>query len=109
MASRVPSLEYGDDGGRGVRDGDGPVPDRVAGALLPDDGFGRGGRGSGPGDLSSGVAFVRRLRRPFVDADLAVPDRDQCLPDRDRTAWPAPAAVRVGRAGRGRGGSAGAG
>src|SRR5262249_58673346 len=63
----------------------------------------------GPGDVSAGVALVRRLRGPLVDAHLAVPDRDQRVPDRDRAPRPPPPAVRAGRPGRGSRGPAGRG
>src|SRR5947209_3933860 len=66
---------------RGFRRSHGPVPRRAAGSLLPDAGVRRGGRGPGPGDVSAGVAVLRRVRGPLVGADLALPDRDERVPD----------------------------
>src|SRR5438105_13751348 len=88
-----------DDGPRGFHRSGRPVPGGAARSLLPDAGLGRRRRGPGAGDVPAGVAGLWRVRGPFVGADLAVPDRDQRMPDRDRAARPPAAAVGAGEVG----------
>src|SRR5262245_33847262 len=57
-------------------------PAGAAAALLPHPRLGPGRRGHGAGDAPGRLARPRRLRGPRVGALLAVPDRDQPLPER---------------------------
>src|SRR6185369_3702996 len=57
--------------------------------LLPDARLAPRRRGPRPGDAAARVAVAGPVRAPGVAVDLAVPDRDQRLPGRDR----APAAA----------------
>src|SRR6516165_11574088 len=66
----------------GVRQTRRPLPARAAGALLPDPRLGPGRRGRAAGDLAGGLAAPGRVRGPRLAAVLAVPDRDQALPER---------------------------
>src|ERR1022692_566876 len=82
-------------GRRGIRAPYRSVPARTAGALLPDARLRARRRGSAAGDFPARVARARRLRRaPGVAAHLAVPDRDERVPDRAGAPQPPPAAVR---------------
>src|SRR6476659_1426689 len=76
------------------------VPAGAAGTLLPDARLAGRGRGPGPGDLPAGLAVTRRVRGPLIATGVAVPDRDQYLPDRAGTAGPPRAALRPRRAER---------
>ena len=58
------------------------VPAGAPAALLPDPRIPPRRRGPGPGDAARGLARVGRLRGTCVVARLAVPDRDQPLPER---------------------------
>src|SRR6185437_5220466 len=84
----------------GVRAQHRAVPAGAAGALLPDARLAGRGRRPRPGDLPAGLAVARRVRGPLVAAGVAVPDRDQYLPDRAGTAGPPRAALRPRRAQR---------
>src|SRR5215467_534979 len=66
----------------GVRRTRRPLPARAAGALLPDPRLGPRRRGRTAGDLAGGLAGPGRVRGPRLAAVLAVPDRDQALPER---------------------------
>ena len=68
-------------------------PARAAAALLPDPRLDAGRRGPGAGDAAGGVAGARGVRGPSLGARLALPDRDEPLPER---------AARPGRAAHGR-------
>ena len=75
----------------GVPGAHGAVPPRAPGALLPDPRLGAGRRGLAAGDVAGGLARPRRVRGARVAADVAVPDRDQPLPERAaRPRAPAP-------------------
>ena len=67
---------------------------RARGPLLPDARLRPGRRGPRAGDVPGRLARAGRLRRPRLPAHLAVPDRDEPLPER--------AARRLAPAGRGR-------
>src|SRR5580658_4204040 len=72
-----------DDGGRRIRSPGRTVPDGAAGVLLPDARLGSRRRGLGPGHLPEGVAGAGAVRRdPQLTAHLALPDRDERVPDR---------------------------
>ena len=78
------------------------VPARAAAALLPDARLADRRRGRAAGDAARGLARPGRLRGPGVAADVAVPDRDQPLPQRAarrRPADPARAGAAVPAAG----------
>src|SRR3984885_15348195 len=88
-----------DDEGRGLRSPGRTVPPRAAGALLPDARLGSRRRGLGPGHVPEGVAGTGAVRRDSQHtAHLALPDRDERLPD--RLGGPRPPAAAVGAGGR---------
>ena len=58
------------------------VPARAAAALLPHARVAAGRRGPGPGDAARRLAEPRRLRGACVAARVALPDRDEPLPQR---------------------------
>ena len=60
-----------------------PVRPRAARALLSHAGFDHRRRGRAPGDSGRSLARTRRLRRPGVASRLALPHRDEPLPERD--------------------------
>src|SRR5258706_7665574 len=64
----------------GVRIAGRPVPARAAAALLPNARLAPGRRGPGPGDAVVRVARPRALSGARIAARVAVPDRDQPLP-----------------------------
>src|SRR5215471_21664402 len=66
----------------GVRRTRRPLPARAAGALLSDPRLGPRRRGRTAGDLAGGLAGPGRVRGQRLAAVLAVPDRDQALPER---------------------------
>ncbi len=69
--------------GRGrVPRADRSPPARAAAALLPHPRLDAGRRGPGPGDAAGGLARPRRVRGPRLRAHLALPDRDEPLPER---------------------------
>src|SRR5579862_5547534 len=83
-----------DDAGGRLRSPDGTVPQRASRILLPDARLGsRRGR-PGPGHLPEGVAGAGAVRRePQLTTHLALPDRDERLPDRSGGPGPPAAAV----------------
>src|SRR4051812_31241683 len=85
-------------GGHRVRSAGGSLPAGAARPLLSDARLGLRRRGPGAGDICAGVALVRPVRGPGVDAYLAASDRDERLPERPRVAQPATVADRFGRA-----------
>src|ERR1700689_5372251 len=88
-----------DDEGRRLRSPGRTLPDGAAGVLLPDARLCSRGRGPGPGDLPEGVAGAGAVRRGSqLTAHLAVPDRDERLPD--RLGGPRPPTAAVGAGGR---------
>src|SRR5580658_1333726 len=85
--------------GRRLRSPGRTVPDGAAGVLLPDARLGSRRRGPGPGDVPEGVAGAGAVRRdPQLTAHLALPDRDERLPD--RAGRPRPPTTAVGAGGR---------
>src|SRR6185312_11796754 len=73
------------------------VPFGAAGVLLPDARLGSRRRVLGPGDISEGVAGAGSVRRDSqLTAYLALPDRDERLPDRLGGLRPPTAAVGIG-------------
>ena len=74
-------------------------PRGAARPLLPHARLGRGRRGRAPGDAAARLARAAAVRGPQLAARLALQDRDQRLPERDRAAAQARAADRL-RAGR---------
>src|SRR5882672_11797755 len=85
-----------DEGGR-LRPPSRTVPFGVAGVLLPDARLGSRRRGLGPGHVPEGVAGAGSVRRySKLTAHLALPDRDERLPDRLGGARPPTAAVGAG-------------
>src|SRR5215471_19206810 len=117
MTSAVPADLYryagrrrrGDAEQRRLRTADRAVPPGVAGALLPDARLDLRRRGPGAGNPGPGLAVLQRFPGPVVAADLAVPDRDQCLPAGHREPRPAAAALGPERSRRGSGRAAGPG
>src|SRR5580658_5284084 len=86
-----------DDEGRRLRSPGRTVPDGAAGVLLPDARLGSRRRGPGPGHVPEGVAGAGAVRRDSqLAAHLALPDRDERLPDRIGGAWPPTTAVGAG-------------
>ena len=83
--------ERGADRRRGVPRADRPLPARAAGPLLPAARLPPGRRGNPPGDAAGRLAGARLLRGPRLAARLALPDRDQSLPQ--RAARPPPPAA----------------
>src|ERR1700736_3682360 len=72
-----------DDEGRRLRSPGRTVPDGAAGVLLPDARLSSRRRGLGPGHVPEGVAGAGAVRRDSqLTAHLALPDRDEHLPDR---------------------------
>ena len=74
------------------------LPRRAAAALLPDRRLAPGRRGSRAGDAAGRVARAWTASRSALDAHVAVPDRDEPLPEpaaRPRAARPPPAAPAV--------------
>ena len=67
---------------RRVRGADRTAPARAARALLPHVGVLPGRRGRAAGRAADGLARDRRVRGPRVAADVALPDRDEPLPQR---------------------------
>lgn len=59
-----------------------PVPARAAGALLPDTRLADRRRGHAAGDAAGGLARAGRIPGALVGAVLAVPHRDQPVPQR---------------------------
>src|SRR5215469_13765107 len=84
----------------GLRAPHGPVPARIARALLPDGRLGARRRGPGAGDPRPRLAGVGRLRGPLVGADLAVSHLHERVPAGAGEPGAAAAAVRPWRAGR---------
>src|SRR5580700_4234246 len=83
-----------DDEGRRLRSPGRTVPDGAAGVLLPDARLGSRRRGLGPGHVPEGVAGAGAVRRDSqLAAHLALPDRDERLPDRLGSSRPPTAAV----------------
>ena len=76
------------------------APGRAPRALLPHARLAARRRGRAPGDAAARVARAARLRRPKLAAHLALPDRDQRLPRRDRASAEARAAGRLRPVGR---------
>src|SRR5919199_898142 len=79
------------------------LPPRAARALLPDPRLGPGRGGRDAGDAAGRVARALRLRGARLAARVAVPDRDEPLPQRVARQRPPPeraprAAVRAGPA-----------
>src|SRR5271170_8418254 len=88
-----------DDEGRRLRAPGRTVPDGAAGVLLPDARLGSRRRGPGPGHVPEGLAGTRAVRRESqLTAHLALPDRDERLPD--RLGGPRPPTAAVGAGGR---------
>src|SRR6266568_494847 len=86
-----------DDEGRRLRSPGRTVPLGVAGVLLPDARLGSRRRGLGPGHVPEGVADAGAVRRySQLTAYLALPDRDERLPDRLGGSRPPTAAVGAG-------------
>src|ERR1700756_2608844 len=86
-----------DDGGRRLRSPGRTVPDGAAGVLLPDARLGSRRRGLGPGQQHEGGGGAGAVRRDSqLTAHLALPDRDQRLPDRLEGPWPPTAAGGAG-------------
>ena len=86
---RFDRVDLGRDGGahrrpRGVRGALRAPSAAVARALLPDARLVRRRRGHGAGDDAARVARPRRVRGPLAVSNLALPDRDQRLPQRAR-------------------------
>src|ERR1700733_11180252 len=89
-----------DDEGRRLRSPGRAVPPRAAGVLLPHARLGSRRRGPGPGHLPEGVAGAGAVRRDSqLAAHLALPDRDERLPD--RLGGPGTPAAAIGTGGRG--------
>src|ERR1700735_467835 len=89
-----------DDEGRRLRSPGRTVPDGAAGVLLPDARLGSRRRRLGTGHVPEGVAGAGTVRRDSqLTAHLALPDRDERLPD--RLGGPRPPAAAVGAGGRG--------
>src|SRR5215831_6770843 len=65
-----------------VRRVDSAVPARVAAVLLPDARHYPGRRGPAPGDARGGLARTRPVRGAVRVAYLAIPNRDEPLPER---------------------------
>src|ERR1700722_17477795 len=85
-----------DQGGR-LRSPGRTVPDGAARVLLPDARLGSRRGGLGPGHVPEGVAVVGPVRRDArLTAHLAVPDRDERVPDRPGSPRPPAAAVGAG-------------
>ena len=77
-------------------------PGRAHGLLLPDAGLGVRGGGRGPGDVRPGLERLRQVRGPSRDPLVALPDRDERVPEHARRATAAgtadgPGAGQVGR------------
>src|SRR3984885_4605344 len=86
-----------DDEGRRLRSPGRTVPDGAAGILLPDARLGSRRRGLGPGHVPESVAGARAVRRDSqLIAHLALPDRNERLPDRLGGPPPPTAAIRPG-------------
>src|ERR1700736_7054025 len=86
-----------DDEGRRLRSPGRAVPDRAAGVLLPDARLGSLRRGLCAGHVPEGVAGAGSVRRDSqLTAHLALPDRDERLPDRLGGPRPPTAAVGAG-------------
>ena len=86
-----------DDEDRRLRSPARTVPFGVAGVLLPDARLGPRRRGPGPGHVPEGVAGAGSVRRDSqLAAHLALPDRDERLPDRVGGSRPPAAAVGAG-------------
>src|SRR6202012_4803968 len=86
-----------DDERRRLRSPGRAVPDGTAGVLLPDARLGSRRRGLGPGHVPEGLADAAAVRRNSqLTAHLAVPDRDERLPDRLGGSRPPAAAVGAG-------------
>src|SRR6516225_12312812 len=85
--------------GRRLRSPGRTVPDGAAGVLLPDARLGSRRRGPGTGHVPEGVAGAGAVRRNAqLTAHLALPDRDERLPD--RLGGPRPPAPAIGAGGR---------
>src|SRR6202046_1736688 len=88
-----------DDEGGKLRSPGRTVPDGTTGVLLPDARLGSRRRGLGPGHVPEGVAGAGAVRRDSqLTAPLALPDRDDRLPD--RLGGPPPPTAAVGSGGR---------
>src|SRR5580693_4001281 len=86
-----------DDEGRRLRSPGRTVPDGAAGVLLPDARLGSRRGGLGPGHVPEGMAGAGAVRRDSqLTAHLALPDRDERLPDRLGGPRPPTAAVGAG-------------
>ena len=72
-----------------------PLPGRAARALLPDARLGPRRRGRAPGRAAAGLARPGPVRGAQLAALVAVHDRHQHLPERDRAAPQARAADRL--------------
>src|SRR5438067_486335 len=58
-----------------------PLPAGARAALLPDPGLAPGRRGPPPGDAASRLARARPVRGKGLRALLAIPHRDESLPE----------------------------
>src|SRR5712672_3511797 len=85
------------DEGRRLRSSGRTVPFGAAGVLLPNARLGSRRRGLGPGHVPEGMAGAGSVRRDSqLTAHLALPDRDERLPDRLGGSRPSAAAVGAG-------------
>src|SRR5512133_2855756 len=66
----------------GVSRADRPVPRRAAAALLPNPRLAPGCRGRRAGDAARSLARAARVRGTRLTARMALPDRDEPVPER---------------------------
>src|SRR5262245_2544597 len=76
---------------RGISPADRALPARASGALLPNPRLAAGRRGRLAGNPARGVARTPRLPGTRLAPHLALPGRDQPLPERAAIGEPAPA------------------